>query len=161
MLDLKMNQIIIQIIAFLVMFWVMKRYGWQPLLDVLEARREKIKAEFDSIDAQKEEARKLSAQYEEKMKEISANARKKIQEAIAEGHKISAEIQEDAQTNAKEILQKAKLEIAEEIANAKNQLKNDMVGLVVDTTEKLLQKTLDDSSQKKLIADFIDEAQLK
>lgn len=161
MLDLKISQIIIQIIAFLVMLWVMKRYGWQRLLNVLEARREKIKAEFASIDAQKEEAKKLTVQYEEKLKEMSANARKKIQEAIAEGHKISTEIQEEAKTNAKEILQKTKLEIADEIAHAKSQLKHDMVELVVEATEKVLQKTLDDSGQKKLIADFIEEVELR
>lgn len=161
MLDLAVNQIIIQIIAFLVMLWVMKRYGWQPLLDILEARRKKIQEEFNSITAQKEEAKKLTAQYEEQLREINVDARKKIQEAIAEGHKISVKIQEDAQSNAKMILQKARLEITGEIDKAKNQLKNDMVKLVVNTTEKILQKNLDDSSQEKLIADFIEEAQLK
>lgn len=161
MLNLAVSQIIIQIIAFLVMFWVVKKYGWQPLLDLLETRRKTIQAEFDSIALQKEEARKLSAQYEERLREINADARKKIQEAIAEGHKISIEIQEDAQKNAKEILQSAKLEIAGEIVNAKNQFKNDMVSLVVNTTEKILQKTLNDADQKKLISDFVEEAQLK
>lgn len=161
MLNLDVSQIIIQIIAFLVMLWVMKRYGWQPLLDVLDARRKKIQAEFDSIAAQQEEAKKLTALYEEKLREINADARKKIQEAVAEGHKISVEIQEDAQTSAKEIVQKAKLEIAGEIVKAKNQLKNDMVNLVVKTTEMILQNKLDDTSQKKLIADFVEEAHLK
>lgn len=161
MLDLNVSQIIIQIIAFLVMFWVMKRYGWQPLLDVLEARQKKIKEEFDSIAAQKEDVKKLAVQYEDKLREINADARKKIQEAINEGHKISVKIQEDAQTNAKAILDKAQLEIAGEISNAKNQLKNDVVDLVVKTTEKILQKKLDEPNQQKLIADFIEEAQLK
>lgn len=161
MLNLDASQILIQIIAFIVMFWVMKRYGWQPLLDLLETRRKKIQEGFDSIDAQKDEAKKLADQYEERLKEINADARKKIQDAVAEGHQISAKIQEDAQNNAKEILQKAKLEMAEEIAKTKNQFKNEVVNLVVDTTAKILQKELDDSSQKKLIADMVEEAQLK
>jgi F-type H+-transporting ATPase subunit b len=41
MLDLDISQIIIQIIAFLVMFWVLKRYGWGPLLKMLDARQKK------------------------------------------------------------------------------------------------------------------------
>ena len=161
MLDLDVSQIIIQIIAFLVMFWVMKKYGWEPLLGILEARQKKIQEEFDSIAAEKEEAKKLTALYEEKLREINGDARRKIQEAIAEGHKISTGIQEEAQKSANEFLQKAKLEIAGEIAHTKNQFKNDMVDLVVKTTEKILQKTLDDPTQKKLIADFVEEAQLK
>ena len=161
MLNLDASTILIQIIAFLVMLWIMKRYGWQPILDTLEARRKKIQEGFDSIAAQKEEVKQLAIQYEEKLKGIEADARKKIQEAVAEGYKISIEIQEDAQANAKELLKKAKLELEGEVANAKNQLKNDLVNLVVNTTEKILQENLDASSQKKLIGKFVEEAELK
>lgn len=161
MLDLNVSQIIIQIIAFLVMFWVMKKFGWKPLLNTLEARQKKIKDEFDSIAAKKEEAKALSAKYEDKLKEIHADARKRIQEAIEEGNKISSAIQEDAQHKAKETLQKVKSELAEEMSIAKNKLKNEIVNLVIGTTEKILQTKLDDASQKKLIAEFVEDAQLK
>lgn len=157
MLNLDVSQIIAQIIAFLVMLWVMKRYGWQPLLDTLEVRRKKIQAEFDSIAAQKEEIKQLTLQYEEKLKGIDIEARKKIQE----GHRMSLKIQEDAQVHAKEILQKAKSELEGEIAKAKNQFKDDMVTLVINITEKILKEKLDTSSQKKLISNFIEEVQLK
>lgn len=157
MLDLNVSQIIIQIIAFLLMFWVMKKYGWKPLLGALDARRQKIQAEFDDVQAEKEKAQHLTASYEDKLREISADARKKIQEAIAEGHRISVGIQDEAQKNAKEIVQKARLEIAEELTKAKNQLKDDVVNLVVNTTEKILQENLNDSSQKTLISNFVEE----
>lgn len=161
MLNLELSQILIQIIAFLVMLWVMKRYGWKPLLDVLEGRQKKIHDEFDSIAAQKEEVKQLMVQYEEKLKEVESNMRKKIQEAVAKGNKISVEIQEDAQAKAKEIVEKAKSEVKEEIVKAKNQLKDDMVNLVMDTTKKILQENLDTESQKKLIAKFVEEVHLK
>lgn len=161
MLDLHASQIIIQIIAFLIMLWIMKRYGWQPLLQVLEERRQKIQTEFDSIHAQKEEIKQTSLLYEEKLKKIDADARKKIQEAVTEAHKISMKIHGDAQNSAREILQKAKSEIENEIAKAKNQLKDEMVQIVIKTTEKVLQTKLDAPSQKKLIASFVEEIQLK
>ena len=161
MLNLEASQIIIQIIAFLVMLWVMKRYGWKPLLEILEERRNKIQSEFDSIASQKEEVKQLTFQYEEKLKGIEADMRMKIQEAVAEAQKISIGIQEDAQVQAKEILQKAKSEVEVEIIEAKNQLKNDMVNLIINTTKKILEEELDESTQKKLISNFLDEAQLK
>lgn len=160
MLDLDIRQILIQIIAFLVMFLVLKRYGWKPLLDALEKRRKKIESEFDSIALGHEQVKKLTSQYEEKLKEIQVEARKKIQEALAEGQKISIAIQEDAQAHAKEILQKTKLEIADEIAKAKKELKNEVVSFVIETTEKILEKTLDEPAQKKLVTDFVEEMQL-
>lgn len=161
MLDLNVSQIIVQIIGFLVMLWVLKKFGWKPLLDLLEARREKIKSEFDSVDAKKAEVDQLVSKYELKLKEIEADSRNKIQEAVEEGHKISLEIQKDAQNQAKEILQKVKSEVEGEVAKAKNQLKNDMVDIVMNVTNKILKEDLDADKQKKLIADFIQEAHLK
>ena len=161
MLNLDVSQIIIQIIAFLVMLWVMKRYGWQPLLDTLKARRDTIQAEFESITTQREQVQQLTILYEEKLKGIDMDARKKIQEAVEMGRKISAQIQLDAQASAKEILAKAKSEMESEVDKAKIQLKNDIVNLVVNTTEKILQEKLDGSIQKKLIESFVEEARLK
>lgn len=161
MLDLNVSQIIIQIIGFLVMLWILKKFGWKPLLDLLEVRREKIKSEFDSIDAKKADVDQLISKYEQKLKEIEADSRNKIQEAVEEGHKIGLEIQKDAQNQAKETLNKVKSEIEGEIAKAKNQLKNDMVDLVMTITNKILKEDLDPANQKKLIAQFIEEANLK
>lgn len=161
MLNLEVNQVIIQIIAFLIMFYVMKRFGWKPLLNVLETRRQTIKAEFEAIDQEKQAAKDLSMQYEEKLKGIHMDARKKIQDAIAEGHEISLKIQQDAQAHAKEIVEQAKVEITQQINEAKVNLKNEIVNLVVLTTEKVLQETLDDAAHQKLIADFVKESSFK
>jgi F-type H+-transporting ATPase subunit b len=161
MLNLTVSQIIIQIIGFLAMLWILKKFGWKPLLDHLDARRDKIRSEFDSIDAKKGEVDQLVAKYEQKLKEIESDSRNKIQEAVEEGHKISGEIQKNAQAQAKEILEKVKLEINGEIAKAKNQLKDDMIDLVMNVSKKILKEDLNAENQKKLIAKFIDEAQLK
>lgn len=161
MLNIQASQIIIQIIAFLIMLWVMKKFGWQPLLDILKERREKIQAEFDNIDAQKAEVAELNRDYEEKMRGIDAEARRKIQEGIEEGQRISSEIQSNAQENARDILQKAHQEMEIEADKAKSKLKKDMVNLVVDVTEKLLHEKLDETGQKKLLEKFISETNLK
>lgn len=161
MFDLDVSKIIIQIIGFLAMLWIMKKYGWKPLLDVLEARQTKIREEFESIEAQKREASLLALQYEERLKGFEADNRRKIQEAVEEGHRISSEIQEEAQNRAKEVMKKAKSEVDSEIAKAKNKLKDDMVNLVVNVTNRIIKEDLDVAAQKKLIADFVEEAQLK
>jgi F-type H+-transporting ATPase subunit b len=157
MLNLDAKQIIIQIIAFLAMLWVMKKYGWKPLLETMAARRKKIQEEFDSIAAQKKAIEQLTAQYEEKLREIDKEARKKIQE----GYQLGLKIQQDAQVHAKEFLQKATAEIETELVKAKNQLKSDIASFVISTTEKILQEKLDDSSQKRLITHFIEGAEIK
>jgi F-type H+-transporting ATPase subunit b len=160
-MNLDFSQVIIQIIAFLVMLWVLKKFGWKPLLNLLHERQAKIQGEFDTIAAQKDDLRKAMEDYNEKMKGIEAEARRQIQEAVMQGRKIAMEIQEETQSNAKAILAKAREEVNEEIAKARNQLKNDMVNMAIAGAEKILQENIDKTKHKKLFADFVKEADLE
>lgn len=158
MLNIEISQIIIQIIAFLIMLWVMKKFGWKPLLDTLDERKNKIRSEFDSIALEHAKAKELNAMYEEKLKEIDKDARNKIQEAIAEGRAISSEIQKNAQNEAKIMLATAKLEMEGEIEKAKAHLKADMVNIIIEVTKKVMKENLTSDDQSKLIAQFVEEA---
>ena len=160
-MNLDFSQILIQIVAFLLMLWVLKRYGWKPLLDMLDERKHKIQSEFDSIASKNNEAKKLIEEYREKLKDIDKEARNAIQDAVAQGRKIAAEMEADAQSSAKEILAKAKIDVDREIEKAGNQLKNDLVNMVVATTEKILHQNLDRQEQQRLIADLLKEADIK
>ena len=160
-MDLDLRQILTQIVAFLIMMWVLKRYGWKPLLGILDERRERIEAEFNLIASEEAHVNLLKEEYEGKLASIDAEARMRIQAAINEGRKIAREIQEEAQESARAIVNKAKQDIATEIDNARNQLKNDMVDVVVAATEKILQQKLDKTTHAKLIADFVDQVEFK
>lgn len=161
MIHLEVGQIITQIFAFLVMLWVLKRYGWQPLLSLLEERQQKIKSEFDQIAAEKGEVKKLEEEYREKLKGIEKEARHEIQDAVNQGRKIAMEIQQDAQSVAKALIDKAKLEAERELTIAKKKFKEEIVNTSVTIAEKILQEKLDEETHKKLIAEFVREADLK
>lgn len=160
-MNLDISQVLIQIIAFLVMLWVLKKFGWKPLLNTLKERKEKIQSEFDSIATQRDEVKRLTEEYQEKLKDLEAESRIKIQEAIMHGQKIAAEIQEEAQSNVKAILFKGKSDVEKEVKKAKNQLKNEVVNIAIVIAEKILQEKFDKSEHEKLITEFIEEAELK
>lgn len=160
-MDIEISQILTQIVAFLIMLWVLKKYGWKPLLDTLDERRNKIASEFDEIAKKKEEAEQLNDKYSEKLRNIEAEARHKIQEAVQHGQKIAKEMQEEVQAQAKEVMLKARLEIQDEIGRAKKQLKNDLVNTSVSIAEKILKEKLDEDHQKKLIDEFVSKTELQ
>src|SRR4051794_40652995 len=113
-MDLDTKQIISQIIAFLIMLWILKRFAWKPLLQIMEERRQHIKAEFEAIDQQKLDIKKLQAEYAATLKGIDAEARARLQEGVNEGRKIAQEIQQSARLQSQEIIKKAHDEINEE-----------------------------------------------
>lgn len=55
-MEVEVGQVVSQIIAFLILLAVLKRFAWGPLLQLLEEREERIRSEFDTIAKHKEDA---------------------------------------------------------------------------------------------------------
>ena len=158
MVSLEIKQIIIQIIAFLLMYWILKKYGWQPILALLDARKKKIRAEFDEIAKEHHEAKTLIFEYESKIRNIEREARQKIQEAITEAKASAQEIVKQSQQEAKEQIVKAKEEIIREGQKAQKQLKKEMGAMAIAAAEQLLQKKVDAEEDKRIVDQFLERA---
>ena len=149
--------VITQIIGFLLMVWILRRYAWGPVLGMLEARRQKIAGEFAAADRAKAEANELKTRYEQELRGIEAQARQRLQEAVVEGQHVAAEIKTQAQREAAQRLERAADEIAREREKAKESLKLQVIKLSMRTAEKILRRKLDDPTHRELVGEFIDE----
>ncbi|MDH4222793.1 MAG: F0F1 ATP synthase subunit B [candidate division Zixibacteria bacterium] len=156
-MNLEFGQVITQIIGFLIVLIILKRFAWKPLLSILEERRAKIKSEFDKLGEDKKSLKELTAEYEDKLKDIEGLARQKILEAAKEGQEMANQIKENARKEGLEIMNRSKEEIQREVEKAKVQLKNDMVNLSLLAAQKIIQLKLDQEKDRKLIRDFIEE----
>ena len=149
--------ILTQIVGFLILYWILKKYAWKPLLGMLEERRQKISDEFQKIENTQADLAKLKDDFESQIKKIEQIARDKETAAIAEGQRIAQEIQTNAREEAKQIIEKAKQNIDLEIAKAKVELRNQIVGLTIQATEKIIREQLDEEKHREKINSFIDE----
>jgi F-type H+-transporting ATPase subunit b len=156
-MDIELRQILTQIIAFLLMLWILKRFAWKPLLGIMEERKQKIQSEFEAIETEKMEIQHLTNEYQDKLRQIEAESRAKIQEAIKQGNDIALQIQNDAQKQAKSILNKAQSEIEKELMKSKVQLKNELIEMTMTIAEKMIHDNLNTAKQRKLIAEFVDQ----
>ena len=153
------RQVFTQILGFVLMVWILRRYAWGPVVGMLEARREKIAGEFREAERRKGEAQELKAKYEQELRTIEAQARQRIQEAVTEGSKVGAEIKAQAQRDAAARLERAEDEIARERERAKEILKQQVIHLAMRSAEKILRQHLDGPTQRKLVGEFIDEVE--
>lgn len=153
------GEVIVQIVAFLIVFLVLKWLAWKPLLQGLQARRNRIKENFDEIEAAKKKIEALKAEYQAHIAKIDEEARQKIQEAIDEGRRIANEIQEKARAESQATFEKEKENLGLEIEKARITLRREIANLAILTTEKILQETLDESKQHQKIMELIDEAE--
>jgi F-type H+-transporting ATPase subunit b len=155
LIDIKL--VLTQILGFLIMVGILGRFAWGPIVQGLEARRQKIAGDFAEAERRKHEADQLKAKYEQDLRGIEAQARQRIQEAIAEGQKVAEEIKSQAQADAQARVQRAEDELARQREKERELVKEKIVGLSILTAEKILRAKLDDPAQRRLAAEFIDE----
>lgn len=156
-MKLIVQEILTQMVAFLILFWVLKKVAWKPLLGILDERRKRIHDAFQGIEASRQEIAAMKADYDKRFAEIEQQARVKIQEAMGEGRLLASEIQEKARLEAREILDRAKQNIEIEVGKARIELKDVIVSLTLQATENLLREKLDPAEHKRLIGEFLEE----
>ena len=150
------QQILTQILGFLILLWLMRKFAFRPLLSMLDARRQKIVSEMEAIAASKREMESLKRDYEVKLREIEHPARLAVQQAIAEGQRLAKEISDEARKEAQGILQKAKEQIGQEMAAARVQLRDDVAVLAVSCAAKIIRSEINPERNRALVLEQIE-----
>ena len=151
------SEIFAQIVGFLLLLFLLRAFAWKKLLKLLDDRRERIASEFKKIEDTQAEIAKLRAEYDKKLSDIDETSRTKIQEAMARAKQLAEEVRESSQHQARKILEKAEESIGIELAKAKEELKNKVIDLTINTTEKIIKEKLTEEKDRKLVSEFIEE----
>jgi len=153
-LGINLGYIIVQIIAFIIVFLTLNAWVYQPLLNMMETRKQKI--------AQGLEDARVAAQARE---DAEKQASKIIADAQAEASKIVAESTERAVAAGRDVKAAAEAEAAKArdaaIAEAEvernrvlGDLRGQVVSLAIAAANKLVGEALDERKQRALLDDF-------
>lgn len=154
-MEIELQQVLTQLAGFLIFLWLMKRFAWRPLLELLDERRRRIQAEFDESARIKTELAALEQAYAARWAEIESQARQRLQEAIQEGQRVGREIQEKARQDTAKTLERARQSFALEVETARARLQDEVVTLALMAAERVIQERLDEPKHRQLVADFI------
>lgn len=156
-LGLDFKAFIIQLITFLLVFYVLKRFVFSRVVDLLEKRRKTIE-EGVSLTGE------LQLQKEKLEQEIAAahkKAREDAEVVIASAQEHSAEIikrgEESAEEKSEKILAEARQKIVDETLKAKRDLEKEMTELIISATEKVTREKLNTKKDQELINSLLKE----
>ena len=157
-LGLSLPAIAASAVTFLVLFWVIKKFALEGIVQNLEKRETDIYRGLHlsaEMDKQKEE---LDARVEKALKAARKDADMIIAEANAESGKVIQAAEESANRKAEEIMRAAEGKIEREITEARKGLKTEMAGLITEATESILNQKLDVGADRKLVENYLQEA---
>lgn len=150
-----------QVVTFLILLIILKKYAWKPVLNAIKAREERIKGALESAEEAKLEMKQLKADNEIIIKEAKDERNKLLQEARDLKTHMIEEAKTQAGDEAKKIIEGAKLKIESEKDAAISEIKELVATLSVEIAEKILKKELDDKKdQQDLIKNSLKDLKL-
>ncbi len=136
------GEVIVQLVAFLIVFFTLKAMAWKPLQASLAARRARIQNDFDQIALQRQDIEKLKTEYAALLQKIDDESRKRLTEALEEGRRIAKEIQDKARTESQQTFDKAKQNLELEVAKARLEMRREIADLAISASEHVLKEKL-------------------
>lgn len=155
--NIRLPEVLVQMIAFLIVFFTIKKFAWKPILALIKARQERFESEWGGIEKTKREVAALQKDYQAHLQKIEEEARAKMQEAILEGRRLAREIQEKARLESQASFEKAKANIELEVQKAKISLRDEVANLSIRVAEKILTEKMDSSQQEKKALEILGE----
>jgi F-type H+-transporting ATPase subunit b len=139
-----------QVILFVIVYFVLRKYAFGPIVEMLEERRRRIEEGQLNAERIKKQLAEAQAKYEEILGRANAEAQRLIEEVRISGERLSEQKRQQAMREAEEIITKARESIEQERERTMVELKRDFGRLVVEVTEKVTKKVLTPEDQQRI-----------
>lgn len=146
---------LIQIVNFILLLFILKALLWKPLMAALEARQNKIETEVKEAEGINREARELKSRYEAQIAQARAEAAAITRDAQAAAEKMREEIIAKAKEEGGRIVRQSEREAGGQKDKAMAEARRHLADLTVAAAAKVLQDTLDQPTQDKLMTEFV------
>lgn len=145
------------IVAFAILYFLLNKYAFGPLFAVMEKRRLKVQEEIQSATQNRQESEKYLADQKLAIEE----ARKEAYTIIERAKQMSSRQTDEMLEQAKSEALRLKNEAIQDIDNEKNKavaaVRSQVSGLAVMVASKIIEKQVDETSQKQLIDQYLNE----
>jgi len=143
------------IATFLVMFVLLAKLAFKPIIEALDKRGQTIKASLDEAEKTRAESKLVMEQYQKQLTEARNEAKKIIDEGKVLGESVRKEVVEKAQAEATAVIQRAREEIVREKEKSLQELKDTVASLSVQIAGKVIEKQVDEATHRVLINNLI------
>lgn len=152
------GDIIFQLLMFIILLALLKKYAWGPLVGIMKQREDHIANEIEVAEKSRVEANKFLEETRQELKKAREDAQALIENAKKQGERQKDEIIAAARQEAERLKESAKAEINRQKEQAVAELRDQVASLSVLIASKVIEKELSEQDQEKLIQDFIKEA---
>ena len=146
---------IAQICNLFIQLWLIKKFLFKPINEVIEKRRQLTEQEIKGAREAKIKAEEMKKEYETSLSSAQSEAAEIVAKAQKEAQGKADNIVKDAEQQAKGLIERAEADIEQSKKKAINEAKDTIGGLAMDIAGKVVEKEINENDHKKLIDEFI------
>lgn len=151
--------LVVQIIAFLVLVFLLGKWVYPWLMNSVDARKDQIDAALKAANEAQQSAVDTEERVQELLKTAQGEAAEIVATAKAESAAAISAAENKAKKRAEQIVTDAKDDIAKEVVTAKKALHDETLQLVALATGKVVGKVMDSKLDDGIIASALKDAQ--
>ena len=149
------------ILAFVIVFFILKKFAWKPILQSMNEREKGIADSLSTAERVRGEMALLKSENEELLVKAREERGLMLKEAKETKEKIINEAKEQAKVETNKIIADAQSAIDQQKMAAITDLKNQIGNLVIEVSEKVLRRELNDKeAQENYIKQLADNVKL-
>lgn len=143
-------------VNMLILFTVMKKFLFKPVMNILDQRDAEIKKIYNDANDANEKAVTLEKEYSEKMAQARDEAGEIIKQATLTAQKREKEIIESAHEQVAAMTRRAETQIAQERKKAYQEIKEEISDISVAIAGKMVGREITAADHEALISQFIE-----
>ena len=156
-LGINLPGLITQVISFGILFAVLSKLLYKPILNALDQRSNRIRESLETAERVRDEA----ARSQEEMQQQISEARTEGQQLIAQAREVADRFREEELSKAREDIRaervRAEATIQRERDAAIEELRREFAGLAITAAERVISRSLDESTHRELINQVLEE----
>lgn len=159
--DFSFGLFIWQVVIFVGLIFLLKKFAWKPILDAVNEREQGIKNALESAENARNEMQNLQADNQRILQEARAERDAMLKDAREMKEKMVADAKSEAQEQGQKMIDQAKAAIESEKNAAMADLKSQVATLSLSIAEKVLKDELSNKeSQTKLVEKMLGDVKL-
>lgn len=143
------------VLVFAVLFFVLSKFAFKPILAAVEGREQDLRDAMAQAKADRDAAATALAEQKRQLDAARTDAQKIIADGRATADKMRTDLLEQTKVQQGEMLARAKRDIETEKVNAIAELRREAVDLAIAGASKVIEQSLDDAQNRKLVESYL------
>ena len=145
-----------EVVSFGILCWLLYKYAFPAILEVLETRERKIRDSLEQAERHRGDAERLLREYEAKLAAASKEAEGLLGQAKERAQRVLEENEQRVLAESERIMAEAKREIEHEHRRAIKEIRSQTAELALQVAAQVVGRTLTDADHRRLAEEALD-----